>query len=101
MKKRLEAKVYGIVQGVGFRFYIHYYAKKYDIKGFVKNNIDGTVTFVGEGEEEDLNKILEHLKTGPSGASVSNVEYSFLEPKGEFKNFVIKWNYGRDFFKLS
>ncbi len=56
----------------------------------MKNNIDGTVSFVGEGEEEDLNKILEHLKQGPSGASVSNVEYVFLEPKGEFKNFIIK-----------
>lgn len=101
MKKRLEAKVYGIVQGVGFRFYIHYYAKNYGIVGFVKNNPDGTVSFVGEGEEEDLKKILEHLKSGPMGASVSNVEFVFLEPKGEFKNFVIKWNYGRDFFKLS
>lgn len=90
MKKRLEAKVYGIVQGVGFRFYIQYYAKKYGIKGFVKNNIDGTVSFVGEGEEEDLKKILEHLKTGPTGAVVSDIEYSFSEPKGEFTNFVIK-----------
>lgn len=90
MKKRLEAKVYGIVQGVGFRYYIHYYAKSYGIVGYVKNNIDGTVTFVGEGEEENLYKILDHLKKGPTGASVSNVEYNFYDAKGEFKNFVIK-----------
>ncbi len=90
MKKRLEAKVYGIVQGVGFRFYIHYYAKSLGIVGYIKNNVDGTVSFVGEGEEEDLKKILEHLNRGPTGAVVSNVEYNFSEAKGEFKNFVIK-----------
>lgn len=90
MKKRLEAKVFGIVQGVGFRFYIHYYAKKYNLTGYVKNNIDGSVSFVGEGEEDDLKKIIEHLKSGPTGAEVDEVKIEWKDFKNEFKNFSIK-----------
>lgn len=90
MKRRLEARVFGIVQGVGFRFFVHYYAKKYNISGFVKNNIDGTVTFVGEGEEEDLKKMLNHLHEGPIGAEVREVKFEWKDFKDEFKNFSIK-----------
>lgn len=90
MKKRLEAKVFGIVQGVGFRFYVHYYAKKYNILGYVKNNLDGTVSFVGEGSEDDLKKILEHLKQGPTGAIVKEVKFEWKEFMNEFKDFNIK-----------
>jgi len=90
MKKRLEAKVFGIVQGVGFRFFIHYYAKKYNIYGYVKNDFDGTVLFVGEGEEEDLKRILDHLKQGPTGAEVREVKFEWKDFEDEFKNFNIK-----------
>ncbi|MGB9749479.1 MAG: acylphosphatase [Caldisericia bacterium] len=90
MKKRLEAKVFGIVQGVGFRFFIHYYAKKYNINGYVKNDFDGTVSFVGEGEEDDLKRILDHLKQGPTGAEVREVKFEWKDFKDEFKNFNIK-----------
>jgi len=90
MKKRLEAKVFGIVQGVGFRFFIHYYAKKYNITGYVKNDIDGTVSFIGEGNEEDLKKILEYLKQGPTGAEVKEVKYEWKNFMNEFNNFSIK-----------
>ncbi|RLD14334.1 MAG: acylphosphatase [Caldiserica bacterium] len=90
MKKRIEVKIYGIVQGVGFRFYAQFRALELGIKGYVKNNFDGSVTFVGEGDEEDLKKMVEYLKKGPTGAVVQKIDIDWKEAKDEFKDFRIR-----------
>jgi len=44
MKKvRLEAKIFGIVQGVGFRYFARHYALRFGLTGFVENLEDGSV----------------------------------------------------------
>jgi len=90
VKKRIEVKIYGIVQGVGFRFYAQFRALELGIKGYVKNNPDGSVTFVGEGDEEDLKKMIEYLKKGPTGAVVQKVDVVWKDSKNEFKDFRIR-----------
>ncbi len=85
--KRLYARVYGYVQGVGFRYFVRLHAKRLGIKGYAKNMPDGTVEVVAEGYEESLNKLLEALKKGPALAEVEKVEYKFEEYKGEFSDF--------------
>lgn len=90
MKKRVEVRIYGIVQGVGFRFYAQFRALELGIKGYVKNNMDGTVTFVGEGEEEDLKRMIEYLKKGPTGAVVQRVDVLWKNSMDEFKDFRIR-----------
>ena len=89
MRKRIEVKIYGIVQGVGFRFYAQFRALELGIKGYVKNNPDGSVTFVGEGDEEDLKRMVEYLKKGPTGAVVQKIDIDWKESKDEFKDFRI------------
>lgn len=48
-----EIKVYGIVQGVGFRPYVYNLSQKYQLKGWVLNNSQG-VTIHWEGQEEKI-----------------------------------------------
>lgn len=88
-KSRLEAFVYGIVQGVGFRYFVRTHAIRLNLTGFVENLWNGAVHVVAEGEKENLLKLLELLKKGPSMARVERVDFSFGEFKNEFIDFEV------------
>ncbi|MCD6426984.1 MAG: acylphosphatase [Caldisericaceae bacterium] len=85
--KRLEARVYGFVQGVGFRYFVRKNALRFNLNGYAKNLPDGSVEVVAEGEEEDLLKLLELLKTGNSYSNVEKVEYAIKEPYNDMSGF--------------
>ena len=86
---RLEAKISGIVQGVGFRYFARHYAIRLGLTGFVENLEDGSVFVVVEGEESDVEQFLSILKKGPSSAKISKVEFQYKEPKNEFLDFEV------------
>ncbi|MCX7909096.1 MAG: acylphosphatase [Ignavibacteria bacterium] len=90
MMKRAEYKVYGIVQGVGYRYFVYRIASSLNLKGYAKNLYDGSVLVVAEGEEEKLHELLRQLKVGPSHAFVQKVEVEYSEPKNEFSKFEIR-----------
>ncbi len=87
--KRLLVKVYGRVQGVGFRYFTLSKAELLDIKGFVKNMPDGSVFVDCEGDEDSLKIFLDCLKKGPSFAYVERLEIEAVSPKN-YREFVIK-----------
>ncbi len=87
MLKRMYIRIFGIVQGVGFRRYVQINAVRLGIKGYAKNLPDGSVEIVAEGYEESLNKLLEIIRRGPPLSKVENIEYESDEYKGEFSSF--------------
>ncbi len=89
--KALHAFVSGRVQGVGYRAFTRDAAKKLGLKGFVRNLPDGRVEVYAEGEEERLKELLEKLYQGPFFAKVTNVEFQFEEPRGEYEDFIIAY----------
>ncbi len=52
----------GTVQGVGFRFATLRYARRHDLTGFVRNQPDGTVEMLAQGEPADIDACLADLK---------------------------------------
>lgn len=58
-----EFLILGKVQGVGFRSYCKYLAKKYGMFGWVKNNKDGSVSLRLEGKDRNGSRFLDHLKS--------------------------------------
>ncbi len=88
-KKRVEFVVHGTVQGVGFRYYVYSAAQTLKLKGYVKNQWDGTVLSVVEGEDTTIDLFHDYLKRGPSLARVEKVEVNVSEPINEFKTFAI------------
>lgn len=90
MQKRVELKIYGKVQGVFFRESGCKKGKELNLSGAVRNELDGTVVIVAEGEEKDLEKLIEWCKDGPDHAKVEKVEVKWLEPMGQFDGFEIK-----------
>ena len=59
MKKQTVLKIYGRVQGVFFRDSSRRKAKELGLSGWVRNEPDGTVQIVAEGEEKSLKKLIE------------------------------------------
>jgi acylphosphatase len=90
-KKRLYARVYGRVQGVGFRYSTIMQGRKFNLTGYAKNMDDGSVEVVAEGNEEILKKFLTWLKKGPSLSRVDKVDYHFIPYKGYYRTFGVEY----------
>jgi len=88
-EKRLEAQVFGVVQGVGFRMFVRREARRQGLSGCVRNCADGSVEAVAEGTEAQLRELLQALARGPHGSRVDRVESRWLEARGEFAGFEI------------
>lgn len=72
--KHVNIKVIGKVQGVFFRASTRSKADDLGVKGFVRNEPDGSVYIEAEGTEEQLNRLVEWCKEGPPSARVDALE---------------------------
>jgi acylphosphatase len=88
--KRLEARVEGTVQGVGFRAFVLREARRLGLRGWVRNCIDGSVECVAEGPEEKLRELDLLLRRGPSAATVRAVDSHWSDASGEFTGFTVR-----------
>lgn len=79
----------GVVQGVGFRWFVEDAANKFELKGWVKNLYDGTVETYAEGEEGALKGFLEEVRIGPRSARVTGVKSDWREYTGKYDSFRI------------
>ena len=89
MTKAAIIKVYGTVQGVGFRFYTNKKAIELGIFGYVQNKPDGSVYIEAEGDETDLMTFIDWCNIGPQWARVSKVETQIV-PAINYVDFQIK-----------
>lgn len=89
LKKRYLIKIYGIVQGVGFRPFVYNTAVKYEILGWV-NNSGGSVTIDLTGSAQDIKKfVLDVVKNPPVTSVINKVSCISLEYL-DYDNFKIK-----------
>jgi acylphosphatase len=87
---RLEATVIGRVQGVGFRYHIARTALELDLRGWVANELDGSVRCRAEGPRPALEQLLDMLETGPAGAIVERVIAAWGPATGTLGPFGIR-----------
>lgn len=88
-RKALRVKVFGMVQGVGFRYFTLRRAQHYRLSGYVKNLPDRTVEAYAEGDEEILQQFLADLRQGPSGSQVDDMKVEWLAYGGKYNGFNI------------
>ena len=77
-----RATVRGRVQGVGFRDAARRRALELGLRGWVRNEDDGSVAVHAEGPPDALASFLEFLADGPRGAAVSAVEAADARVEG-------------------
>lgn len=81
----VNIKITGRVQGVFFRDSAQKKAKELKVRGFVRNEPDGSVYIEAEGEPLAVKNMVEWVKNGPQNAEVEHVE---VEETKENKNFI-------------
>jgi acylphosphatase len=87
---RLTIKIYGEVQGVGLRYETKVKADKLGIKGFVRNEPDGTVFVEAFGREEDLNELLGWLEK-MFATQISEIRHNLSNVREKYEEFVVKY----------
>ena len=82
MTKAVAVRVTGRVQGVSFRWYTQQEARRLGVRGWVRNEPDGSVAAHLEGDEEAVDALVAWVHRGPSGASVRHVAVTDAGPTG-------------------
>ncbi len=81
--------VKGRVQRVGFRLFVEDAARRDGIRGYVRNQHDGSVEVVAEGDAEAVLRFEMAVRRGPIGARVDEVETSDIEASNRFAAFRV------------
>jgi len=88
-KKMLTRRyiVHGIVQGVGFRYFVYRAARGLELSGWVHNHPLGTVEVLARGGEERIAELEVLLRKGPTASLVDHLEIidSDEKPEGNFR----------------
>jgi len=86
----IQFVVQGLVQGVGFRYFVYRQAVRLGLRGFVRNRPDGSVEVAAEGDEAALRDLEEALWRGPGSAVVHEVCRQPLPEAGRWSDFRIE-----------
>jgi acylphosphatase len=70
----LHVRVSGLVQGVGFRWFVRERARRLGLAGWVRNLPDGSVEVMASGDAGQLDLLREELRRGPQGAAVASLD---------------------------
>jgi acylphosphatase len=89
--QELHAIVQGVVQGVGFRYFVVRNASALGLRGYTRNNETGDVEVVAQGPRQALERLLALLRRGPSAAYVDDVETIWRQPTEHFSGFNVRW----------
>ena len=88
---KAEIIVQGVVQGVGYRFFVLNQAKLYGVMGFVRNMPDGTVQVVAEGKKGIVNDFIDRLRIGPLSAHVTGLEVKWDDKDSGYTEFRLQY----------
>lgn len=91
LRKQVEGTIRGRVQGVGFRYFAQQVASELGVSGWVKNNYDGSVEFLAQGNAEEIDAFLRNLSRGPASASVQDMRVRESSSTREYTSFNVRF----------
>ena len=89
MTVQAHINVSGIVQGVGYRYFVTKLARKWELTGWVKNLYTGEVEIEVEGPRGLIESLIQELWTGNAWATVRDVEVRWEKYSGNYSGFDI------------
>lgn len=90
MKIRAMVTILGLVQGVSFRYHTRQMALGLNVTGWIRNLPNGNVQGCFEGDEKDVQALIDWCKEGPSLAEVENVSVEKKDFNDEFRGFQVR-----------
>lgn len=91
MQIHAEIVVSGMVQGVGYRYFVQRKARQYNLPGYVKNLPNGNVLCEVEGDGGIIRDFIRELKIGPSFSGVSGVTVNTSFDLYGYKSFEVRY----------
>ncbi|HSN35834.1 MAG TPA: acylphosphatase [Arthrobacter sp.] len=88
---RLTARVDGVVQAVGFRYWTVRQAEELGLTGTVRNNDDGSVGILAEGPQSVVLEFRRWLRSPEAPGRVEKVQEAMSPATGEFSNFRVAY----------
>lgn len=89
--ERLSLRLTGRVQGVGLRYEVATRALALGLVGYVKNERDGNVSIVAEGETGALQALLSWLQGNERSGDVVGMDVRWLASRNDFTSFEVRW----------
>ncbi|MEX1138790.1 MAG: acylphosphatase [Bacteroidota bacterium] len=90
MQARAVIIVRGLVQGVGFRYYIRRAASQAGLSGHAENLVNGDVRIVAEGERGLIEDLVKTARIGPRSSHVAAVIVEWEKPANDVQGFEIR-----------
>ncbi len=82
-----EIVAYGDVQKVGYRRQVERLARRIDVKGYVKNQPDGTVKILAQGVDHKIQEFVKVLKIREAPIDVQDIKARPVKTRHVFKIF--------------
>ncbi len=89
MRRSLVATVEGLVQGVGFRWFVMRHGRALGLVGSVANLPDGTVRVIAVGGRGDLESLIGLLREGPPASRVTDVKVEWTPAADTYRDFQV------------
>ncbi|MEJ2640853.1 MAG: acylphosphatase [Desulfosarcinaceae bacterium] len=86
-----RAVIGGRVQGVFYRASMQNEALRQGVRGWVRNQPDGTVAAYVEGRREAVEATLAWCWQGPAASRVTQVDVTWGSPEGDLDGFEIRY----------
>lgn len=82
-------RVFGRVQGVGFRFFATNLAHRHGLTGWVRNVPDGSVEILVQGQDQAIGEFETKLLKGPPGSQIDSFQKTRQSPDPRLAAFEI------------
>jgi acylphosphatase len=89
MCTRVRIVYFGRVQGVGFRATAAQVARTFDVTGYVRNQPDGTVELVAEGDADELDRFVAAVAEAMR-RNIRRADRQAESATGEFRAFDVR-----------
>jgi acylphosphatase len=87
LMKKVTLHISGNVQRVGYRAKVVSIANALGIKGFIQNLQDGRAKIVAQGEQSELDKLIQAINISNSLINVTNIEQEYSIPSDDYEGF--------------
>ena len=92
--ERRQYRFFGRVQGVGFRYRAYYTASRLGLTGWGENEPDGSVLLEAQGEADDLERLVNDLRTTSRWIMIENFTCRERPLDPEERSFRVRDSYG-------
>ena len=90
MQIGVHITVQGLVQGVGFRYFVYRHASMLGLTGWVRNLDNSDVEIEAEGDRSLVEELIKEVKVGPRSAHVKDLKIEWQDFKNSFQAFEIR-----------